>query len=536
MVHIYQKHASISMKLCVVYTCGIIFSLYAENASVVQHSTVAGATYSLQDSAAANQEVLNQPASVHDRTQQLHSRFLDLQHPSSEVSHRTVAARRKENQHSLLSTGESGSEVHMPAGSDHTHQHWSFVAGLSLAVFICLSAVAGSILWSHFAPTALPAKHAEPTTLAELYDTQTIDFKLPESVFGDAVLQFTICSSMHSTAIQNRTTLPWIAWSRSLLCGLLILGACFLQIYVAWNLDVKLSQQRFGLRSALKQCELPLAASCSQTGHLTTDPLFWPASTVADAAPRTPDQSTCCTKDQVCGEVSWKYFCSDRPLMKNLATDPWGTNIWSSMACGFQKVSETYYEYEDTVYARWPWLVSCVLLIWLCMMAKDVRTTFLLCRAVTSRPKVALASEQVVLKPGQAVEIVGMVRETCFAILVFVVVPKFLTVVYITYVGARLLISTSGVLDLVLDGIALTFIVEADQVLFYGFTGSVMREVLRKSQPFKLRNLAHKTIGVFGYDVLIVIGSLAIMLFIIFYFNHAESRFMGRFIEAACAP
>merc|ERR1719375_290399 len=126
-------------------------------------------------------------------------------------------------------------------------------------------------------------------------------------------------------------------------------------------------------------------------------------------------------------------------------------------------------------------------------MARDFRSTFLLIRAVMSRPKVRNASDQVAQEGANndIVSVVGMTKENCFVILVFALVPKLLVVSYVAYVGCRLLISTSGVLDLVMDGVALVFLIEADQVLYYGFTGSVSQQVLKNSKPFTFYNRAH---------------------------------------------
>lgn len=292
---------------------------------------------------------------------------------------------------------------------------------------------------------------------------------------------------------------------------------------------MKLAQERFGFRHALQQCSLPLATSCNKTG-LTVDPRFWPLGD-EQIEPR-----TCCTKDQVCGEVSWRYFCTDKTIVKMLSKDPYGTSIWGSMACSFQKVSETYYDYEDTVYPRWSWLVSCMMFIWLCIMARDGRQNFLLLRAVMSRPRVNVASEQI-QQDGKELEIVGLTQTTCVAVVFLVVIPKFLISMYVAWVGSRLLVSTSGVMDLVLDGVALVFLIELDQMLFYGLTGSVMRDVLRNSKPLSIRvnSLANRLWDFFGVDVSVIVVSSAIMLLIVLYVR-SDSKFMGAFIEAACAP
>lgn len=541
------------MKLIVFFTCSILLSLGAEAVVTGQH--VAGSRSSSSSSKAyaarerrkddhADLSVVYHSKEPQSRDHFLHATDNNAEAPSEHILPMTHQHMEVSQQTLSFSNQVQGSRLNESEELAPTHA--SFASMLTFIITVVASAALVAFLWSMWAPRVLPTKGSPPQDLEELFDTQTIDYHLPNSVFGDAVLQFTICSAMHSTARQNRTPLPWTAYCRTFLCCVLIVMACFVQIYVSWNLDVKLAQQRYGLRAALRQCEIPLAASCDASlPNVSASPLFWPDLN-SQAAARldnvnsplpSPNQivngNHCCTRDQVCGEVNWRYYCSERPHIKNLHKDPFGTQIWGSMACGFHRVSETYYEFEDTVYPRWPWLVSCVLLIWLCLMAKDLRTQFFLTRAVTSRPKVARASEQI-SQEGDVVEVVGMTRSNCFAIMMFVVVPKFLVVIYVAYVGCRMLHTTSGVIDLVLDGVALVFLIEADEMIFYGFTGSVMKEVLKNSKSFTLNN--YKASGVFGYDLFVMVASALVIMVIVLYWVHDDTRYMGHFIEEACKP
>merc|ERR1719399_2561814 len=112
-----------------------------------------------------------------------------------------------------------------------------------------------------------------------------------------------------------------------------------------------------------------------------------------------------------------------------------------------------------------------------------------------------------------------MTHSTCVAVVTLVVIPKFFICMYIAYVGSNLLVSTSGVMDLVLDGVALVFLIEVDQMLFYGLTGSVMRDVLRNSKPlsFRVNSMANRFVDFFGVDVSVIVVSAAIMCLIVFY-------------------
>merc|ERR1719428_1488256 len=117
-----------------------------------------------------------------------------------------------------------------------------------------------------------------------------------------------------------------------------------------------------------------------------------------------------------------------------------------------------------------------------------------------------------------------------------VVVPGAPLTIYIGYIGTWFLLSTTGVKDFVLDAIALGFLIEIADIIYFGLTGTVKRRLLQNARPLYYRS------GPCGLcamrwlllDILsgAAVVALACTIWFVYYRNTMDM--MVGFVEEAC--
>jgi len=129
-----------------------------------------------------------------------------------------------------------------------------------------------------------------------------------------------------------------------------------------------------------------------------------------------------------------------------------------------------------------PVFIYLVLFIWITRMLGEFRTVVLLHRTLhkmPGRPEDAGQDEMVSLNEEDSSEyIVFLTRAARMAIYVSVVFPKFMVCMILTYSGSEWLVATESFTDLILNALALEFIVGIDESILTNFFPERMLETL----------------------------------------------------------
>lgn len=86
---------------------------------------------------------------------------------------------------------------------------------------------------------------------------------------------------------------------------------------------------------------------------------------------------------------------------------------------------------------------------------------------------------------GEMIEVVSIDILTKIAITVLVILPRTIIIVLLSYIGTDFLIVADNYGDLVLNSVALGFLIEVDEYLFSGVAGEKDREEIEKLQPIE---------------------------------------------------
>jgi len=132
-----------------------------------------------------------------------------------------------------------------------------------------------------------------------------------------------------------------------------------------------------------------------------------------------------------------------------------------------------------------PAFVGTMLMIWVSRMLGEFRSVVYLVRSIESIPKVPHQSLMINLyesELGTIHEIVGLTHRVCFCLHLFITVPQFGINLWLTYMGVRWLASTVSFSDLILNALALQFIVEIDEILLRSLYPERMISALQRAK------------------------------------------------------
>jgi len=134
----------------------------------------------------------------------------------------------------------------------------------------------------------------------------------------------------------------------------------------------------------------------------------------------------------------------------------------------FLKMSRDEQEQVCEVPLSHPWYLASILFIWTLTCLVECRTIFeTAVRLLWRTPTVATEAE--VIRPGEGdheVQVAGLTRFMKAVIGIFIVLPRMATLLALNYLGCRWLTATLGLGDVLLNGLALEFLVLLKELLY----------------------------------------------------------------------
>jgi len=147
----------------------------------------------------------------------------------------------------------------------------------------------------------------------------------------------------------------------------------------------------------------------------------------------------------------------------------------------------------DTLMESHAVFLSCVLSLWVISVLTELRKIDRLMRSVAGLPSCVNISDMMILEEGETnaddkYVIGNLTSGTRTAMMVIIVLPKVLISIGLGVLGFEWLACTTSAADLILNALALGFVVEIDEQLFEALIPKVVKECVTKSvmmQPQK---------------------------------------------------
>lgn len=127
---------------------------------------------------------------------------------------------------------------------------------------------------------------------------------------------------------------------------------------------------------------------------------------------------------------------------------------------------------------------------------RDIHTLMSDVLAVIPLPRGASSSDMMQsadTDDGQQFNVVSMTCCCRFWIFTLVVVPKAIIAVILIYIGSRWLVATESFSDLILNALALEFIIGTDELVYDGFSPSLLKKAVESTKLCKLNPSGEKT-------------------------------------------
>jgi len=260
--------------------------------------------------------------------------------------------------------------------------------------------------------------------------------------------------------------------------------------------------------------------------------------TCTNRARNAPGKS-CCTYEQVCGATSWEYHCSSSDLTRETFRAARGnkTEKVEGPRCIWARVSKTFVAFDTISSNNWLWLLSGVLILWLCVMFTEMQDTAMLFRSIMCLPAVGPSMPQVVIKD-KRVAVVGLLPIMRLILLVVIVLPKFVINIAVACVGMSFLMWTQDLPDLVMNAVALAFVLEIDEMLFKAFCDFSRREMLENALPLRvgMSNVQRHAVRWTAFPAVAVVLIVAVVFFVIQAMYIAELAEITQIVEKVCRP
>lgn len=285
-----------------------------------------------------------------------------------------------------------------------------------------------------------------------------MEWPIPGNVYGDALLQIFITTSVSSASKRDKRHTPFAAWFRMVLAIIILGFNVWLQSFLTVQISQTVNTERMGFHTKAKSCQVVMD-ECEDT--------------------TTADGKKCCTRESVCGDDGYAYKCS--PAF-GTSSDIGG---FPAPTCKWANFYERYLMYVDAVTVRWKTLLFGVLLLWVTTLLKEFRDTTRFCRGILGLNGVASCYQQITYINNE-IEIKGATCIVKAVTMLVVVLPKLCMNLYVGYVGTLFLSETMTVTDLVMNAVALEFILNIDELIFEGLASSHKQLTLQKTRPLIL--------------------------------------------------
>jgi len=330
------------------------------------------------------------------------------------------------------------------------------------------------------------------SSLRELYQPDVIEVTVPENVYGDVIVQVSV-----TTAVLGESGFRLDAIFRASVSVAILLVNYFLQILITYFFFLKVVQAHMGQMDTLRSCMKRASTNDS------------------------------CSTDQLCGDTSWRTICT-----------PGTPGDFQGPSCVFQEVYDSYYTYFDASENHWPYVLGAAVFCWLCAMFSELQETELLARSIVQFPT-RQRNSIVAITEEKELAVVGMTSGLRAFLLLIIIVPKLLICCGITYTGVKFLVYTDNLLDLVLNAVALGFIVEIDELIYAGVIGFEKPRLFNNIQPLQVK-VGRCCLSLMRWH-LVKLGSMlsmfvASILIVVYVWGISDRALEWSFIRRACAP
>lgn len=169
--------------------------------------------------------------------------------------------------------------------------------------------------------------------------------------------------------------------------------------------------------------------------------------------------------------------------------------------------------FNDTLWESWdgPYMELCnlamsklsfttvILFMWSGRMLAEARDIYAFVQdicGVMSLPKGATSADMVQsvdTDDGQQYNVVGMSFCCRFLIFIFVVLPKSVIAATLLYIGSRWLTATESFSDLILNALALEFVIGTDELVYEGFSPAMLKSAIEITKLCQLKPIELKT-------------------------------------------
>jgi len=128
------------------------------------------------------------------------------------------------------------------------------------------------------------------------------------------------------------------------------------------------------------------------------------------------------------------------------------------------------------------WFMYFILCLWWCTMLKDVRMIERLYRAVKSLGHATKASEMIgEHEEGEPTKVMKVTTPVRWLLYLVIIVPKFLISCLLLIIGTVWLSATDSYADLILNAVALEFVIAIDELIFEGLLPSSIHERIEET-------------------------------------------------------
>lgn len=137
-----------------------------------------------------------------------------------------------------------------------------------------------------------------------------------------------------------------------------------------------------------------------------------------------------------------------------------------------------------------PKFLYVILFLWTLVMITDLRSSCELIRDIHGLPDREQGKHMIVVNDDQEQKITSTTAFCRLHIWVMVIIPKVVIGIYVLHYGMRWLVHTSGFADLILNSLALAFIVEIDELIFRTMLSQELQDVVTNTSfKYNVREL-----------------------------------------------